>query len=567
MDYTAPPPSSERPPTFGIESSVFNGLSKTLATLLDRFVVEDFAELMKRDYRLESVLGSGGFGVVLRASNNAREKFAVKFIFPDHFRTQDSDFRVWREIRHLQAISHENVVKYYSSGKITTNLGDLIYLVMEYIEGTPLHQWIERRGNLVSALEVIDVGIGVANGLAAIHGPKFLMRHRDIKPSNIMVCSAPGTLSACGDIKIVDFGLVKSQTDSEQTPAVGKVGTELYAPPEYLDNAHEDTYRWDLFSLGCVLYQMVMGELPFSTFANKLMDRHGPSPSETCPGCHPELSALIMKLISHNPQERPGSARAVAEELIAIKAKLLADHPFSSLISRSLSLGCCPTVEGKLASRIVGLTLYSSKIELGLLILHQQEIFLDRFASSLRELLDKMNKTGKIAPVDVEQSRNLLMKQYRDFMAAVDIVHFSQEQSTPTGLRRFQKYLQETATPWYQRLKTKLNPPKKSVPQKLRARVEDVLSELPKTAPQFRKVRHLLEKAQLKVRLNLAKELGVLQQLPTPGVACPIAIPPTPRQFDPYGPTEIMLRKSDKKSRLWDRLYAGLRAIRQIFSG
>jgi formylglycine-generating enzyme required for sulfatase activity len=182
---------------------------------------------------------------------------------------------------------------------------------MELLEGEPLDDRIRREGRL-SLAEVLRIGLESAQGLAAAHARRLV--HRDIKPANLWL-EGP-----TGHVKVLDFGLARAPADQVHLTTMGMiVGTPAYMAPEQAEGKPVDP-RCDLFSLGCVLYQMSTGTLPFhgeSTIAVlRALALHEPLPlGKVRPEAPQGLSALVTQLLAKKPEDRPASAQEVAETL------------------------------------------------------------------------------------------------------------------------------------------------------------------------------------------------------------------------------------------------------------
>jgi formylglycine-generating enzyme required for sulfatase activity len=192
------------------------------------------------------------------------------------------------------------------------------FLAMEFLEGQPLDQRLQREGKL-PLREVLRIGREAAEGLAAAH--KGGLIHRDIKPANLWLEGERGR------VKILDFGLARAVRDQAHLTQAGVImGTPAYMAPEQASAGSVD-HRCDLFSLGCVLYQLCTGELPFKgtdtvSFLYAIATEIPRPPEEINPQVPPALSALVLRLLAKKAPERPASAQEVAEALASIQAGL-----------------------------------------------------------------------------------------------------------------------------------------------------------------------------------------------------------------------------------------------------
>ncbi len=264
-------------------------------------------------YDVFEVIGQGGFGIVLRAFDDQLQRVvAIKVLAPQLAVTSPARKRFLREARASAAARHENVVQVYEVGE-----QPLPYLVMEYIPGETLQQYLDRTGPLDVA-HSLRIARQIAEGLAAAHASDLI--HRDIKPSNILLEAGQRM------VKITDFGLARAADDASLTQSGMIAGTPLYMAPEQAMGKTLD-HRADLFSLGSVLYQLITGRPPFranSTLAViKRVAEDTPRPvREIIPETPQWLCNVIDKLHEKEPNKRYQSAREVADVLAAGEARL-----------------------------------------------------------------------------------------------------------------------------------------------------------------------------------------------------------------------------------------------------
>ena len=264
-------------------------------------------------YRLEGLLAKGGMGEVYRGfDDRLKRAVALKRVRPG--RRPEASRRLRREARAIAQLRHDAIIRIHDW---VEDRGDL-WLVMEMVEGRSLRRILQDEGPLTPAAAV-RLGRQLAEGLAVAHAAGVI--HRDLKPDNVM-CTPEG------GVRILDFGLVKpidagiddSSSISSSISAEGEIlGTVHYMSPEQAIGEELDG-RSDLFSLGCVIYETLVGEPPFqATNAVKTLHRlcnqsHVPLVRRV-PGISRELSELVDRLLEKRPEGRPTNARVVAEVL------------------------------------------------------------------------------------------------------------------------------------------------------------------------------------------------------------------------------------------------------------
>ena len=266
-------------------------------------------------YRIESVLGAGGMGVVYRARDlQLDEPVAIKTLRSEALETDPSLVeRFKQEIRLARRITHRNVVR-------THDLGEwrgMYYITMEYVEGQTLKDLIRRRGRL-PAWVVVTVGKQLCRALEVAHEQGIV--HRDIKPQNVIVDGA-------GFLKVMDFGIARlAQTGSGDAglTAVGTaVGTPDYMAPEQMMGEAVDA-RTDLYALGVVLFECLTGNPPFEAptvpaLMMSVLHDAPTDPSALNPGIPPALTAVVLRALAKKPDDRWPTATALRRALEAIR--------------------------------------------------------------------------------------------------------------------------------------------------------------------------------------------------------------------------------------------------------
>jgi ABC-type branched-subunit amino acid transport system substrate-binding protein/tRNA A-37 threonylcarbamoyl transferase component Bud32 len=261
-------------------------------------------------YRVLKVLGRGGMGIVFQAEDLfLRRRVALKVMSPALAQVTVDRQRFLREARAVASVRNDHVVTVHE----VSQHDDLPYLAMELLEGERLDLWLHHVPR-PALYQVVRIGMEIAEGLQAAHERGMI--HRDIKPANIWL-EAP-----YGRVKVLDFGLARHAEDVHLTQAGTILGTPAYMAPEQAEPDPVD-HRCDLFSLGCVLYQLATGQVPFA--GNTAMSvlkavalKDPPPPRDLDPSLPPELADLIVQLLAKRPADRPASARVVAERLRAL---------------------------------------------------------------------------------------------------------------------------------------------------------------------------------------------------------------------------------------------------------
>ena len=247
-------------------------------------------------YRIEERVGRGGMGVVYRAEHlNLRRRAAIKIIAPDLAESEGFRGRFSREARIAAALQHPNIVTVYDAGEVD----GLLYLAMQYIEGFDLSGMLRREGRL-RPYRAIDVCRQVAAALDAAHAMGLI--HRDVKPANVLIEGRTAFLT--------DFGLTKrlDGTHAELTRSGDVVGTIHYVAPEQIEGTQVSP-RSDVYSLGCVLYHCLSGQVPFGHDTDVAviyahLSEDPPRLSTIRPELAGGLDAVFAKALDKSPDRR-----------------------------------------------------------------------------------------------------------------------------------------------------------------------------------------------------------------------------------------------------------------------
>ncbi len=272
-------------------------------------------------YELGEPLGRGGMAEVLEGRDlRLGRRVAVKILRPDLAKDPSFQSRFRREAQSAASLNHPNIVAVYDTGEDI--LGDetasavVPYIVMEYVDGQTLRQLLASGRRLLPerALE-ITAGILAALDYSHRHG----IVHRDIKPANVM-------LTRTGDVKVMDFGIARALADASatMTAASAVMGTAQYLSPEQARGEVVDA-RSDLYSTGCVLYELLTGRPPFTgdspvSVAYQHVSENPLPPSQVDPAVPPALDALVLKSLAKSPDDRYQTAadfRSDVERAIA----------------------------------------------------------------------------------------------------------------------------------------------------------------------------------------------------------------------------------------------------------
>ena len=294
-------------------------------------------QLLIDKYLILDSLDAGGMGVVFKAIHRPMNRIvALKMLSPHLLNSPDKVQRFRREVQVAASLTHPNIVTAYDADESK----GVHFLVMEYVQGSDLKKVVDSSGPL-TVDQAVDCLTQAAHGLAYAHKKGVI--HRDIKPSNLM-------LSADGVVKVLDLGLARMdegfqlfeqefsthlttfdcpeppETREHLTHAGTLMGTVAFMAPEQAVDTHSVDHRADIYSLGCTLYYLLVGEPPYrgeNPMQTVIEHREGPIPSlrRFRPDVPEELDAICRKLLAKKTDDRPQSMREVITALDALDSQ------------------------------------------------------------------------------------------------------------------------------------------------------------------------------------------------------------------------------------------------------
>ncbi len=265
------------------------------------------------DYEIISILGAGGMGKVYKVRNVISERIeAMKILLPDLTSNQSLADRFLREIRLLATLHHPNI----AALRTALTYENQLVMIIEYVEGETLANRVARAP--MSTAEVVNYSDQCLGALSYAHKQNII--HRDIKPANMMI-------TPDGVVKLMDFGIARSNKDGSLTSTGTTLGSLNYMPPEQVRGEGADA-RSDIYSFGASLYEMLTGKLPFDTDSQyALMTAQlnsDPPPPITIRGdLPPALNQIILMCMAKDPDKRFQSADALRAALKTIPVSAL----------------------------------------------------------------------------------------------------------------------------------------------------------------------------------------------------------------------------------------------------
>jgi eukaryotic-like serine/threonine-protein kinase len=263
-------------------------------------------------YRLDEVIGRGGMSTVYRGTDLALDREVAVKVALDPLAEENPVYvaRFKREARAAASFSRPGVVTVYDAGAD----GPTRYIVMELVDGQNLSEVLRAQepDHRLAPARAAWIAEQIADTLAAAQAAGVV--HRDIKPANVMI-------TPDDQVKLLDFGIARTADGGTLTQAASVLGTAPYMAPEQAMGNPADA-RSDIYSLGCVLYEMLTGRPPFvadlpDAVLHQQVRVQPKPPRERNPGIPPALDALVLQMLAKNPDDRPQTAGEVRDRLAA----------------------------------------------------------------------------------------------------------------------------------------------------------------------------------------------------------------------------------------------------------
>ncbi len=263
-------------------------------------------QMINDRYEILRSIGEGGMANVYLANDTILDrKVAVKVLRGDLADDEKFVRRFQREAISASSLSHPNIVEVYDVGEDNGKY----FIVMEYVDGKTLKSLIKKRGALTLP-EVVDIMLQLTLAIGTAHASYII--HRDIKPQNVIILED-------GRVKIMDFGIAAQLNSNELTQTNSVMGTVYYLPPEQA-NGHAATIKSDIYSLGILMYELVVGKVPFKgdspvEVAIKQMREAIPDLTEYNPELPQSIENIILKACAKNPKNRYDNVEEMHDDL------------------------------------------------------------------------------------------------------------------------------------------------------------------------------------------------------------------------------------------------------------
>ena len=283
-------------------------------------------------YRIESVIGRGGMGLVYRAHHlTLDETIAIKVLRRDVSLDEETVARFVREAQSAVRLKSEHVARIRDVGTFDDGLP---YMVMEFLEGADLGQLVETNGAL-NVPVAIDLVLQSCDAIVEAHSLGIV--HRDIKPSNLFLSFRPDNTAI---VKVLDFGISKSATgaDLSLTQTSSMLGTPAYMSPEQMRSARKVDARTDVWSIGTVLYELVEGRRPFNAESFSEMCVMVAMDPPAAMVLAPELEPVILRCLAKHPDQRYANVADLMQDLARFAGSPDAARHFITRAYRVLGL-------------------------------------------------------------------------------------------------------------------------------------------------------------------------------------------------------------------------------------
>jgi eukaryotic-like serine/threonine-protein kinase len=275
-------------------------------------------DVLAGKYRVERVLGAGGMGVVVAAHHIGLDtKVAVKLLLPEMLDQEDVVARFAREARASARITNDHVARVFDVGALENGAP---YMVMEFLDGSDLSEWLRRHGPLPVA-QAVDFVLQACEAVAEAHRVGIV--HRDLKPANLFCVRRPdGSLF----VKVLDFGISKlsaigAQSSLSMTSTAAVMGTPYYMSPEQMDSARVVDGRTDIWALGIVLFELLTGNRPFGgqtmpEVCISIATHPAPPVRRQRADVPPGVEAVILKCLEKQRTQRFSTIAEMASALV-----------------------------------------------------------------------------------------------------------------------------------------------------------------------------------------------------------------------------------------------------------
>ncbi|HEX7843063.1 MAG TPA: serine/threonine-protein kinase, partial [Kofleriaceae bacterium] len=307
-------------------------------------------DVLAGKYRVDKILGIGGMGMVVAATHlEIDQRVALKFMLPGASESPETAARFLREAKAAGRLNSDHVCRVFDVGRFDSGAP---YIVMEYLQGESVAARLRRHGPM-RVSDAVDFVLQAIEGLAEAHAHGII--HRDLKPDNLFLHKRNdgGTI-----VKVLDFGISKISVTGISTKTGDIMGSPAYMAPEQMESTRSVDHRADVWSLGVVLYQLVVGQAPFRGDTLPLLCMHvvndEPDPMSAIRGDLPDgFEEAVMRCLRKEPDERYADVGALARALapfgprnasisasrIQVVLQRTGKHDSSSLIPNDLAPG------------------------------------------------------------------------------------------------------------------------------------------------------------------------------------------------------------------------------------
>jgi serine/threonine-protein kinase len=301
-------------------------------------------QVLGERYEIGGVLGRGGMAEVHRGRDlRLGREVAVKVLRSDLARDPSFQVRFRREAQAAASLNHPAIVAVYDTGEDRSPTGATPYIVMEYVEGETLRDVLRREG-VLQPERAMSLAADICAALDFSHRNGIV--HRDVKPGNVMITPQ-------GTVKVMDFGIARAVSDSAatMTSTAAVIGTAQYLSPEQARGEAVDA-RSDVYSVGCLLYELVTGAPPFTgdspvSVAYQHVREDPRLPSSVNPAIPPDLDAILLKALSKNPANRYQSAADMRNDLLrSLAGQRVEATPVMGDEEKTTILGATPGFAG-----------------------------------------------------------------------------------------------------------------------------------------------------------------------------------------------------------------------------
>ncbi|MBI2265805.1 MAG: serine/threonine protein kinase [Armatimonadetes bacterium] len=275
------------------------------------------ADRMVGNYKIQEKISDGGATILFRVVDTQGYPFVLKVPRPEYLKDQPFLERFFREGDTLKQLDDPHIIRFVDKGKEMWQATEVPYLILEHVDGRDLSDLIAKEAPF-APLRAAKIVLSIADALKHSHEKGVI--HRNIKPHNVLISALKD------EVKVTNFGIARSVDTKGMTQVGGILGTPQYMAPEQIEDKETGPYT-DIYALGVVFYEMLIGSTPFQEknpylLISKILKDPPLPPSQVNSKVQASLDEVVMKMLAKNPQERYPSAKSLSDALSILLTRM-----------------------------------------------------------------------------------------------------------------------------------------------------------------------------------------------------------------------------------------------------